>query len=196
VRRRIAVRECAVTGPPMMSLPRHDDAADRHLAALPAARASSSAISIKETINEAMKDKLVPLPHSAISHHQRTNYGRQQQPGQIRRANRQGDRPRRACLAPRGRGLDRRWRVAVNGEVIRSAALNVTDRDRASVDGEPLPERERTRLFLYHKRAASSPRMPTARPADHFSKAAEKPAAPDQRRAARFQYRRAPSPHQ
>ena len=42
-------------------------------------------------------------------------------------------------------------RVAVNGEVIRSAALNVTDRDSISVDGEPLPERERTRLFLYHK---------------------------------------------
>jgi 23S rRNA pseudouridine2605 synthase len=42
-------------------------------------------------------------------------------------------------------------RVAVNGEVIRSAALNVTGSDRISVDGEPLPERERTRLFLYHK---------------------------------------------
>ena len=42
-------------------------------------------------------------------------------------------------------------RVAVNGEVIRSAALNVTGQDRISVDGEPLPERERTRLFLYHK---------------------------------------------
>ena len=24
-------------------------------------------------------------------------------------------------------------------------------RDRITVDGEPLPERERTRLFLYHK---------------------------------------------
>jgi 23S rRNA pseudouridine2605 synthase len=42
-------------------------------------------------------------------------------------------------------------RVAVNGEVIRSAALNVTGQDRIDVDGEPLPERERTRLFLYHK---------------------------------------------
>ena len=42
-------------------------------------------------------------------------------------------------------------RVAVNGEVIRSAALNVTGSDSISVDGEPLPERERTRLFLYHK---------------------------------------------
>jgi 23S rRNA pseudouridine2605 synthase len=42
-------------------------------------------------------------------------------------------------------------RVAVNGAVICSPALNVTDRDRISVDGEPLPARERTRLFLYHK---------------------------------------------
>ena len=42
-------------------------------------------------------------------------------------------------------------RVAVNGEVIRSPALNVTARDRVTVDGEALPQRERTRLFLYHK---------------------------------------------
>ncbi len=42
-------------------------------------------------------------------------------------------------------------RVAVNGTVIRSPALNVTAHDRISVDGEPLPARERTRLFLYHK---------------------------------------------
>ena len=45
-------------------------------------------------------------------------------------------------------------RVAVNGTVIGSPALNVTTRDRISVDGEPLPARERTRLFLYHKRRA------------------------------------------
>jgi 23S rRNA pseudouridine2605 synthase len=42
-------------------------------------------------------------------------------------------------------------RVAVNGAVIRSAALNVTERDRVSVDGALLPAPERTRLFLYHK---------------------------------------------
>jgi 23S rRNA pseudouridine2605 synthase len=42
-------------------------------------------------------------------------------------------------------------RVAVNGEVIKSPALNVTPSDRVSVDGAPLPTRERTRLFLYHK---------------------------------------------
>jgi len=42
-------------------------------------------------------------------------------------------------------------RVTVNGEVVRSPALNVAAHDRVSVDGEMLPERERTRLFLYHK---------------------------------------------
>jgi 23S rRNA pseudouridine2605 synthase len=42
-------------------------------------------------------------------------------------------------------------RVAVNGAVIRSAAFNVTARDSVTVDGEALPARERTRLFLYHK---------------------------------------------
>ncbi len=42
-------------------------------------------------------------------------------------------------------------RVAVNGAVIHSPAHNVTADDRISVDGAPLPARERTRLFLYHK---------------------------------------------
>ena len=42
-------------------------------------------------------------------------------------------------------------RVAVNGAVIDSPARNVTARDSVTIDGEPLPTRERTRLFLYHK---------------------------------------------
>jgi 23S rRNA pseudouridine2605 synthase len=42
-------------------------------------------------------------------------------------------------------------RVAVNGAVVTSPARNVTPQDRVAVDGEPLPHRERTRLFLYHK---------------------------------------------
>jgi len=42
-------------------------------------------------------------------------------------------------------------RVTVNGVVITSPALNVTSDDSITVDGEPLPQRERTRLFLYHK---------------------------------------------
>jgi len=42
-------------------------------------------------------------------------------------------------------------RVSVNGQTISSPALNVTSRDRVEVDGEPLPTRERTRLFLFNK---------------------------------------------
>jgi 23S rRNA pseudouridine2605 synthase len=42
-------------------------------------------------------------------------------------------------------------RVAVNGEPVVSPARNVTAQDRITVDGAPLPVRERTRLFLYHK---------------------------------------------
>jgi 23S rRNA pseudouridine2605 synthase len=48
-----------------------------------------------------------------------------------------------------------RWiaegRVAVNGRVLLSPALDVTDEDKVVVDGKPLPARERTRLWLYHK---------------------------------------------
>jgi 23S rRNA pseudouridine2605 synthase len=42
-------------------------------------------------------------------------------------------------------------RVTVNGRVINSPALDVTENDVIAVDGKPLPPRERTRLFLYHK---------------------------------------------
>lgn len=42
-------------------------------------------------------------------------------------------------------------RVTVNGRIINSPALDVTENDVIQVDGAPLPERERTRLFLYHK---------------------------------------------
>jgi 23S rRNA pseudouridine2605 synthase len=42
-------------------------------------------------------------------------------------------------------------RIAVNGAVINTPALNVGADDRVTVDGEALPKRERTRLFLYHK---------------------------------------------
>jgi 23S rRNA pseudouridine2605 synthase len=45
----------------------------------------------------------------------------------------------------------RQGRVSVNGRVITSPALDVTSDDTVLVDGAPLPERERTRLFLYHK---------------------------------------------
>ena len=42
-------------------------------------------------------------------------------------------------------------RVSVNGTVIDSPALNVTAHDRIVVDGNPLPEVEAPRLWLYYK---------------------------------------------
>ena len=43
-------------------------------------------------------------------------------------------------------------RVAVNGEVLKSPAFNVSETDNVRVDGKPLAAPERTRLFLFHKR--------------------------------------------
>jgi 23S rRNA pseudouridine2605 synthase len=42
-------------------------------------------------------------------------------------------------------------RVTLNGQVLASPAVNVTERDEIKVDGAPLVQRERTRLFLFHK---------------------------------------------
>jgi 23S rRNA pseudouridine2605 synthase len=59
----------------------------------------------------------------------------------------------RAGLASRreAEGWITAGRVAVNGSRINSPALNVTPEDRITVDGKPLPQKERTRLFLFHK---------------------------------------------
>ncbi len=42
-------------------------------------------------------------------------------------------------------------RVSVNGTVIDSPALNVTAKDRITVDGKPLPQAEEARMWLYYK---------------------------------------------
>jgi 23S rRNA pseudouridine2605 synthase len=42
-------------------------------------------------------------------------------------------------------------RVSVNGKTVLSPALNVGPHDKIAVDGKPMPTRERTRLWLYHK---------------------------------------------
>ena len=44
-------------------------------------------------------------------------------------------------------------RVAVNGKVIRTPAFNVTAKDKVKVDGQPLADRQGTRVWLYHKPA-------------------------------------------
>ncbi len=42
-------------------------------------------------------------------------------------------------------------RVSVNGTVLETPAFTVTRKDKVVVDGKPLPTRERTRLWLFHK---------------------------------------------
>ncbi|MEX0280621.1 MAG: pseudouridine synthase [Arenibacterium sp.] len=42
-------------------------------------------------------------------------------------------------------------RVAVNGKQLTSPALNVTDKDRITVDGKPVRAAEPTRMWLFHK---------------------------------------------
>lgn len=63
-----------------------------------------------------------------------------------------------------------RWilegRVAVDGTVIESPALDVTPDQRVTVDGKPLPEPEPTRLFRWHKPrgVVTTTRDPEGRP--------------------------------
>ncbi|MEQ9815763.1 MAG: pseudouridine synthase [Azospirillaceae bacterium] len=63
-----------------------------------------------------------------------------------------------------------RWiadgRVSVNGRAVSSPALNVTENDRIVVDGKPLPEKEATRVWRYHKPAGrvTTHRDPEGRP--------------------------------
>src|SRR5690606_19074775 len=44
-------------------------------------------------------------------------------------------------------------RVAVNGETVRSPALNVVESDAIAVDGKPLARRAPTQAWIYHKPA-------------------------------------------
>jgi 23S rRNA pseudouridine2605 synthase len=57
-------------------------------------------------------------------------------------------------------------KVTVNGKVLASPALNVTARDRITVNGEPLPQVEPTRLWRYHKPAGlvTTAKDPEGRP--------------------------------
>lgn len=66
-----------------------------------------------------------------------------------------------------------RWiesgRVAVDGETLTSPAVTVGPASRVTVDGEPLPEPERARLFRFHKPRGvlTAARDPGGRPTIH-----------------------------
>ncbi len=57
-------------------------------------------------------------------------------------------------------------RISVNGVLLTSPALNVTTTDKILVDGKPLPTREPTRLWRYHKERGkvTTARDPEGRP--------------------------------
>ena len=81
-------------------------------------------------------------------------------------------------------------RVTVNGRVINSPALDVTANDVVTVDGKPLPPRERTRLFMFHKpRGLMTTHADPEGQADGIRQPAGGPATADLDRPARFQHR-------
>jgi len=110
----------------------------------PAARASSSAIAMKEIMVPCE-----PLCYQPSSTSRIMNGNSEQHKSGERIAKviaRAGLASRREAEAWIAAG-----RVAVNGTLIDTPACNVTAQDNVTVDGAPLPARERTRLFLYHK---------------------------------------------
>jgi len=74
-----------------------------------------------------------------------------------------------------------RWiaegRVAVNGKRLDTPAVTVADDDRITVDGKPIPARQATRLWLYHKPRGrvTTARDPQGRPTVFADLPAEMP---------------------
>ena len=68
-------------------------------------------------------------------------------------------------------------RITVNGKVLESPAVNVKRTDIITVDGKPLKQTERTRLWLYHKPAGlvTTNRDPEGRPTVFDALPAEMP---------------------
>jgi 23S rRNA pseudouridine2605 synthase len=70
------------------------------------------------------------------------------------------------CSRREAEGWIAAGRVAVNGKILTSPALNVSAQDSIVVDGKPLEAPERTRLFLFNKPAGlvTTDRDPQGRP--------------------------------
>lgn len=57
------------------------------------------------------------------------------------------------CSRRKAEELIANGKVIVNGQILDSPALNVTDSDEIQVDGKPLAKKEKLRIWLYHKPA-------------------------------------------
>lgn len=57
------------------------------------------------------------------------------------------------CSRREAEELIKQQRVSINGEVITNPAVNVEGDEKILLDGEKLPQREPTKLWLYHKPA-------------------------------------------
>jgi 23S rRNA pseudouridine2605 synthase len=100
-------------------------------------------------------------PRSSSRPERRPSLPREGRPERLKSPEKEGGLERIAKVIARAGAASRRdaeeliaqGRVAVNGETIASPALDVAPDARITIDGEALPARERTRLWLYHKPA-------------------------------------------
>ena len=151
MRGRIALGERAIAGLRDQLAVAHDHATDRHLAG------GRRGVGLVECeLHEGMRGMPKPGHPGELCYPRRAASGK----GNERQGQRTANPGERLAKVIARAGLASRreaeaWiaagRVAVNGEAVVSPAINVTPRDRIAVDGRPLPPRERTRLFLYHK---------------------------------------------
>ena len=149
VRGGILVSQSAVSGTGNDFAILHDDSAHRHLA-----RAHRGDRHLQRQIHE------IRLAHSFPAR-SRANKPRFEFARTImtRKPEENDDKERIAKVMARAGLCSRReaetWiavgRVSVNGVKLTTPAFTVSPSDKIVVDGKPLPTKERTRLFLYHK---------------------------------------------
>ena len=165
MRGRILVDECTIAGAGDHMPRLHDDATDRHLA--PLARGFRLG---QRKVHE------IRLGHARLRGRGMLGAGAElaRKPMARKPESSPQEAERIAKVMARAGLCSRReaesWiaagRVAVNGETLTSPARNVSRRDEVTVDGKPLPTRERTRLFRYHKPSGllTTSRDPQGRP--------------------------------
>jgi 23S rRNA pseudouridine2605 synthase len=145
MRGRIPVTQRAVAGAHDHRTVAHDHATNRHLAG----RRRGTGF-LKGHIHERCHLRFIKTPMPGIKPPMKPSMTKPQ-------SSYEGERiakvMARAGLCSRrdAEGWIAAGRVAVNGNVIKSPALNIGPDDTVAVDGKPLPKAERTRLFLYHK---------------------------------------------